>query len=213
MIGQAYSGFLFLNGDKDRPPTVGKPWVNDYQSALTAVFAALVGYINVQKTGKGQAIDVAQFESGARLMADTFVSYTEANITRVRSGASKAEAFQPYGLFQDKEGDYIAIGAFGPGVYNRFVKAIAIGAQALGIAQACLDESVRYAKERKQFGRPIAANQAIQWMIADMAKDVMAARLLVYNAASLRDEGKPYSMEAAIAKRQRLAGRIRSIGE
>ena len=77
---------------------------------------------------------------------------------------------------------------------------IAIGAQALGIAQACLDESVRYAKERKQFGRPIAANQAIQWMIADMAKDVMAARLLVYNAASLRDQGKPYSMESAIAK-------------
>ena len=77
---------------------------------------------------------------------------------------------------------------------------IAIGAQALGIAQACLDESVRYAKERKQFGRPIAANQAIQWMIADMAKDVMAARLLVYNAASLRDQGKSYSMEAAIAK-------------
>lgn len=77
---------------------------------------------------------------------------------------------------------------------------IAIGAQALGIAQACLDESVRYAKERKQFGRPIAANQAIQWMIADMAKDVMAARLLVYNAASLRDKGKSYSMEAAIAK-------------
>jgi butyryl-CoA dehydrogenase len=77
---------------------------------------------------------------------------------------------------------------------------IGIGAQALGIAQACLDESVSYAKEREQFGRPIAANQAIQWMIADMAKDVMAARLLVYNAASLRDNGKPYSMEAAIAK-------------
>jgi len=77
---------------------------------------------------------------------------------------------------------------------------IAIGAQALGIAQACLDESVRYAKEREQFGRPIAANQAIQWMIADMAKDVMAARLLVYNAASLRDMGERYTIEAAIAK-------------
>lgn len=77
---------------------------------------------------------------------------------------------------------------------------IAIGAQALGIAQACLDESVRYAKERKQFGRPLAANQAIQWMIADMAKDVMAARLLVYKAAALKDAGKPFSMEAAVAK-------------
>lgn len=77
---------------------------------------------------------------------------------------------------------------------------IGIGAQALGIAQACLDESVRHAKERKQFGRPLAANQAIQWMIANMAKDVMAARLLIYQAASLKDAGKPYSMEAAVAK-------------
>lgn len=77
---------------------------------------------------------------------------------------------------------------------------IGIAAQALGIAQACLDESVSYAKERRQFGRPIASNQAIQWMIADMAKDVMAARLLVYHAASLKDNGQPFSMEAAIAK-------------
>jgi butyryl-CoA dehydrogenase len=77
---------------------------------------------------------------------------------------------------------------------------IAIGAQALGIAQACLDESVRYAKERKQFGRPLAANQAIQWMIVDMAKDVLAARLFVYHAAALRDKGAPFTLEAAAAK-------------
>lgn len=77
---------------------------------------------------------------------------------------------------------------------------IGIAAQALGIAQACLEESVRYSKERKQFGKPICANQAIQWMIADMAKDVLATRVLVHNAASLKDSGKPFSMEAAIAK-------------
>ncbi|MDD4600008.1 MAG: acyl-CoA dehydrogenase [Negativicutes bacterium] len=77
---------------------------------------------------------------------------------------------------------------------------IGIAAQALGIAQACLDESIRYSKERKQFGRPLASNQAIQWMIADMAKDVMASRMLVYNAASLKDNGMPFSMEAAVAK-------------
>lgn len=77
---------------------------------------------------------------------------------------------------------------------------IGIGAQAVGIAQACLDESISYSKERKQFGRPIAANQAIQWMIADMSKDVLAARLLVHNAAALKDDGKPFTMEAASAK-------------
>lgn len=77
---------------------------------------------------------------------------------------------------------------------------IGIAAQALGIAQAALDESIRYAKERKQFGKPISAFQAIQWMIADMAKDVQAARLLTYYAAWCYDQGLPYSESAAVAK-------------
>ncbi len=77
---------------------------------------------------------------------------------------------------------------------------IGIAAQALGIAQAALDASVDYAKERVQFGKPIAALQAIQWMIADMATEIDAARLLVYRAASFLDNGRPYSTEGAMAK-------------
>jgi butyryl-CoA dehydrogenase len=77
---------------------------------------------------------------------------------------------------------------------------IGIAAQALGIAQAALDASVAYAKERVQFGKPIASLQAIQWMIADMATEVDAARLLVYRAASCVDNGQPYSTEGAMAK-------------
>jgi butyryl-CoA dehydrogenase len=77
---------------------------------------------------------------------------------------------------------------------------IGIAAQALGIAQAALDASVAYAKERVQFGKPIAALQAIQWMIADMATQLDAARLLVYRAASCVDKGLPYSTEGAMAK-------------
>lgn len=77
---------------------------------------------------------------------------------------------------------------------------IGIGAQALGIAQAALDEAVKYSKERSQFNKPIAANQAIQWMIADMVTQVDAARLLVYRAAWLKDKKKPFSKEAAMAK-------------
>jgi butyryl-CoA dehydrogenase len=77
---------------------------------------------------------------------------------------------------------------------------IGIAAQALGIAQAALDASVAYAKERVQFGKPIATLQAIQWMIADMATEIDAARLLVYRAASNIDNGRPYSTEGAMAK-------------
>ena len=78
---------------------------------------------------------------------------------------------------------------------------IGIAAQAVGIAQACLDESIEYSKQRQQFGRPIAKFQAIQWMIADMATSIEAARFLVYNAAYAKDRGEGrFSKEAAMAK-------------
>jgi len=77
---------------------------------------------------------------------------------------------------------------------------IGIAAQALGIAQGALDASIAYAKERVQFGKPIATLQAIQWMIADMATEISAARLLVYRAAWNKDNGLSYGKEAAMAK-------------
>lgn len=77
---------------------------------------------------------------------------------------------------------------------------IGIAAQAVGIAQACLDASVKYAAEREAFNQPIGKFQAIQFKIADMATRVEAARLLVYNAARLKDEEKPHGKEAAMAK-------------
>jgi alkylation response protein AidB-like acyl-CoA dehydrogenase len=77
---------------------------------------------------------------------------------------------------------------------------IGIGAMALGIAQAAYEAASAYAKERQQFGRPIASFQGIAFKIADMATQVEAARLLVYRAAWLKDRGEPYSTEAAMAK-------------
>jgi butyryl-CoA dehydrogenase len=77
---------------------------------------------------------------------------------------------------------------------------IGIGAMALGLAQAAFDEAVRYAQERVQFGQPIAKFQAIQWMIADMATEIDAARLMVYRAAAMKDAGVRFTKEAAMAK-------------
>lgn len=72
---------------------------------------------------------------------------------------------------------------------------LGVAAQALGIAQGCLEEAIEYAKSRKQFGKPIAANQGISFMIADMATEIEAARELIYNTAVLKDSG---SREASI---------------
>jgi alkylation response protein AidB-like acyl-CoA dehydrogenase len=77
---------------------------------------------------------------------------------------------------------------------------IGIGAQMIGLAQGALDHTVRYTKERKQFGKALADFQGVQFQLARMAMDVEAARLLVYNAARLRDQGQPFLTEAAICK-------------
>ncbi len=75
-----------------------------------------------------------------------------------------------------------------------------IAAQAVGIAQGALDAAVEYAKERKQFGRPVADNQAISFKLADMATNIEASRLLTYQAAWLESEGLPYGKESAMSK-------------
>ncbi|MEW6230463.1 MAG: acyl-CoA dehydrogenase family protein, partial [Bacillota bacterium] len=77
---------------------------------------------------------------------------------------------------------------------------IGIGAQAVGIARAALDAALNYSKERVQFGQAISNFQAIQWMLADMATEIEAARLLVYRAAHLRGKGVRCTKEVAMAK-------------
>ena len=77
---------------------------------------------------------------------------------------------------------------------------IGIGAQMLGLAEGAWGHAARYAQERRQFGKAIAEFQAVQFTLAEMATDIEAARLLVYNAARLKDAGRPYVKEAAMAK-------------
>lgn len=77
---------------------------------------------------------------------------------------------------------------------------IGIASQALGITRACLDESIKYAKKRKQFGKTISSFEAIQWMIADMATGIEAANWLILSAAWRKDQGLPFTKEASMAK-------------
>ncbi len=77
---------------------------------------------------------------------------------------------------------------------------IGIASLSVGLSQACLDAAVSYAKERVQFGRSISKFQGIRWMIADMAVQIEAARLLTFNAASMKDRGERFTQEASMAK-------------
>ena len=77
---------------------------------------------------------------------------------------------------------------------------IGIASQSVGLAQACLDAAISYAKQRIQFGRPISQFQGLRWMIADMATQIEAARLLTFNAAAMKDRGENFSAAASMAK-------------
>ena len=77
---------------------------------------------------------------------------------------------------------------------------IGIASQAIGIARACLDEMVNYSKERQQFSQPISNFQAIQWMIADSATEIAASQLLIDQAATLKEQDRPFTKEASMAK-------------
>ncbi|MGW8249903.1 MAG: acyl-CoA dehydrogenase family protein, partial [Anaerolineales bacterium] len=77
---------------------------------------------------------------------------------------------------------------------------IGIGSLSVGLAQAAFEEALNYAQERQAFGHPIALHQAIQWMLADASTQIQAARLLVYHAAWLKHQGRPFNKEAAMAK-------------
>jgi alkylation response protein AidB-like acyl-CoA dehydrogenase len=89
---------------------------------------------------------------------------------------------------------------------------IGIGAQMVGLAQGALDHTVKYVQEREQFGRPIGTFQGVQFQIAQMATEIEAARLMIYNAARLKDSGKDFVTEAAMGKlfASQVAGRVSS---
>ena len=77
---------------------------------------------------------------------------------------------------------------------------IGIASQSVGLAQACLEAAIGYARERVQFGRPISQFQGLRWMIADMATQIEAARLLTFNAAAMKDRGENFTEAASMAK-------------
>jgi alkylation response protein AidB-like acyl-CoA dehydrogenase len=90
---------------------------------------------------------------------------------------------------------------------------IGIAALSVGIAQGALDASLKYAHERRQFGRPLADFQAIQWKLADMATEISAARLLTQNAAWLKSTGQRYTLAASLAKYFASEAASRATGE
>ena len=157
----------------------------------------------------GTCLVFAQTEPGSR-----YKGITAFIVDKAAAGLSVGKVERKLGIkgsdtaqlvFEDvRIGDDQRLGAVGEGFKIALGTLdggrIGIAAQAVGIARACLEDSLEYAKSRQAFGKPIAELQAIQWMLADMATEVDAARLLAWRAATLKDRNEPFTAEAAMAK-------------
>ena len=116
-IAQAFGGMMNLTGFPDpEPPVRAAPWIGDHIATLFCLWSSLAGYIYAQRTGKGQVIDLAQYEAVHYILGGTMVAYFESGLERERSG-NKAGWMQPYDAFQAKDG-WVIICAVG-NVFNR----------------------------------------------------------------------------------------------
>ena len=123
MIGQAFGGLMYQTGFPDpEPPVRANPWTADYITALFCLWSSLAGYISAQRTGKGQVVDISQFEAIHRLLSGTMVEYFSNGFVRERTG-NKATAFQPYDAFQASDG-WVVVGAVGPAVFSRVCRVL-----------------------------------------------------------------------------------------
>jgi alkylation response protein AidB-like acyl-CoA dehydrogenase len=135
----------------------------------------------VEKGTKGFGIGKKEDKLGLRASSTTELVFEDCRVSANNMLGTEGEGFK------------IALATLDGG-------RIGIGTQSVGIARACLEASVAYAREREQFGKKIGEFQAIQWKIADMATQIDAARLMVYRASRMRDQGLPHTKEAAMAK-------------
>ena len=123
-IGQAFGGMMHLTGfPEPEPPVRAVPWMGDRITALVCLWSALAGYIYAQRTGKGQVIDVSQFEAIHHILAGTMVAYFELGFERGRSG-NKAGLFQPYDVYQTTDG-WVIVAALGT-VFNRVCRVLGL---------------------------------------------------------------------------------------
>ena len=184
MIGQAFSGYALFNGYPDRPPLIVKPSLSDYITALFALFGALAGYVSAKETGKGQIVDVSQFESQAKVMRDGF-TMSSLGLGKVQRIGSGAFGFQPWDLFCSKDGIYVAIGAFGPNVYRRFIEGAGFD-----IERYPFD---KVAKDRFAVASPLGrefAQKVVDWCAAHTAAEIEEAMARSKVPCSLVNDAK-----------------------
>jgi crotonobetainyl-CoA:carnitine CoA-transferase CaiB-like acyl-CoA transferase len=123
IVGQAFGGMMYQTGFPDNPPSRAAPWTGDYMTAMFTLWSSLAGLTYARAHGRGQSIDLAQYEALHRTLGGTMLEYFQLGQVRERSG-NKAQGFQPLDSFQTADG-WVVMGALSK-VYNRLLRAIGL---------------------------------------------------------------------------------------
>ncbi|HBT97398.1 MAG TPA: CoA transferase [Desulfobulbaceae bacterium] len=166
-IGQCEGGWMYSNGFPDGPPVYGSSFMNDYLSAFICANGVLMAYINAQKTGKGQVVDVAQVECMSRMMCDSFVNMFTIGLNKERAG-NKIPIFQPADLFKTKDG-YLYVGTFGKAVYERCLNAMGISTEKFPYLEAGASREAINSPLGKELDREVN-----KWMMAHTSEEGLA---------------------------------------
>lgn len=134
-LGQAESGWGLLQGWPDREPYYAQQYVGDYLNGLFAVSGILMAYLNAQKTGRGQSIEVSLTEGWMRVMDDNFTLWTEKQLLKQRQGIKQA-TYQPGGIFPTKDKKYINLGSYGKSAYEKVLKGFGIDTEKFSYEKA-----------------------------------------------------------------------------
>jgi crotonobetainyl-CoA:carnitine CoA-transferase CaiB-like acyl-CoA transferase len=136
IMAQAFSGYLSFQGKEGSPPTMLHPFTSDFLTSMTAAFAGLCGYINAQRTGKGQVVDVSMYESQAALIASFWSSYLNGEGVYPRSG-NRSYMYEIFGLYQCKDNKWIAVTVSGLSLYKKLLDLLGLDIQEYTYDGAC----------------------------------------------------------------------------
>ena len=123
IVGQAFGGMMYQTGYPDNPPSRAAPWTGDYMTAMFALWSSLAGLTYARAHGKGQSIDLAQYEAIHRVLGGTMLEYFHQGVVRERSG-NRGQGFQPLDSFQTSDG-WVVVGAIAE-VYKRLLRTIGL---------------------------------------------------------------------------------------
>ena len=169
MTSQAYSGYALFNGYPDRDPLIVKPSLGDYITALFALFGMLSAHISAKNTGRGQVVDVSQFEAQARVMRDAF-TMSSLGLAEVQRCGTKAIGFQPWDLFTSRDGIYVSIGAVGKSVFERFMTAAGLDLERYPYEKTSKDKNAVNSPEGRELDRIIN-----EWCASHTADEIEEA--------------------------------------